>query len=119
MMEAGAWQVMKSLGKGGMSEIYLALDPSGRKVAVKTLKGGIGSSIFEEEAKLLIRLHHPALVSILGYRVRSDEIFQEDKGPCFWMEFVEGEDLLSAAIEKDAASIFEWLKEALQALQYL
>src|SRR4030095_1963000 len=118
-MKKGPWQVLKSIGKGGMGEVYLVLDPEGKKVAIKTLGVGMAPTLFEEEVKLLIRLRQPALASVFGYRVKSEEIFQEEKGPCFWMEYIEGEDLLSAARKEKPAQIFEWLKEALQALEYL
>src|SRR4030095_6332990 len=114
-----AWKILRRVGQGGMGEVYKAVDPQGSRVAVKVLGSRASPRLFEEEARLLIRLRHPALVSILGYQVQSAPIFQEEKGPCFWMDFVEGEDFFSAARKAGPEKIFAWLKEALEALRYL
>ena len=117
-----------------MGEVFLAETPEGEIVAVKILAPSQRAqiSLFEQEAKLLTKLRHPAIASVLGYSVKSDEIFGEDRGPCFWMEYVEGEDLITAAQRLGATQaqyvgathssplqIFDWLKQALEALQYL
>ncbi|HKY62329.1 MAG TPA: sigma 54-interacting transcriptional regulator [bacterium] len=114
-----SWKILGRVGEGGMGEVYGALDPQGRKVAVKVLNPDSSPGLFEEEAKLLIRLRHPALVSVLGYQVQSAPLFEEEKGPCFWMDYVEGENFFLGAKKAGFEKILAWLKEALQALQYL
>ena len=109
-----------------MGEVYQALTPKGERVALKVLviPHSFYVKQFEDEARLLIRLRHTSLVSVLGYELKSEKIFGEEKGPCFWMEYVEGEDLLTAAKKVGARGspplkIFDWLRQALEALQYL
>jgi transcriptional regulator with GAF, ATPase, and Fis domain len=133
------WKIEGRLGEGGMGEVYRALTPKGERVALKVLAipQPFYLKQFEEEAILLLRLRHPSLVPVLGYELKSEKIFGEDKGPCFWMEFVEGEDLITAAKNVGAGilpplmghrggaggspplQVFEWLRQALEALQYL
>jgi len=54
----------------------------------------------EHEAKLLVRLQHAHIASLRGYLKDSSPIFGEDRGPCFWMEYVEGDDLPAAASKR-------------------
>ena len=133
------WKIERRLGEGGMGEVYQALTPKGDRVAVKVLAlpESFQVRLFEEEARLLTRLRHPSIVPVLGYEVKSEKIFGKEKGPCFWMEYVDGEDLISASKNVGAGilpptigdtrragasppqQIFEWLRQALEALQYL
>jgi transcriptional regulator with GAF, ATPase, and Fis domain/tetratricopeptide (TPR) repeat protein/predicted Ser/Thr protein kinase len=115
------WAVERRLDAGGSGEIYLARTPSKERVALKCLRTLQPSAIalFEKEILLLSKLKHPHIVSILGCQGRSLEIFGEERGPCYWMEFVEGENLLDATRTADADAILLWLVEALEALQYL
>lgn len=115
------WQVIRRLGEGGTGEVFLARTPTGEEVALKLLSASSAHHrpIFEKEAALLVRLRHPALASVLGYAAKSDVIFGEDRGPCFWMEYVPGEDLLAAAKNVDPKEIVGWLTQGLEALRYL
>ncbi|MFO1518302.1 MAG: serine/threonine-protein kinase [bacterium] len=116
-----SWKVICRLGEGGMGEVYKALSPDGKPVAVKILNESQKSQLplFEQEAKLLTQLRHPAIASVLGYSTQSEMIFGEEKGPCFWMEYVDGEDLLTAAVQSPPEEILEWFRQALEALQFL
>ncbi|HSA58559.1 MAG TPA: tetratricopeptide repeat protein [bacterium] len=122
-MESGpisGWRVETKLGEGGTSKVYAAWTPEGEKVAVKVLSDPGQRPLLEHEAKLLVRLRHPAIAPVLGYAKDSGHIFGQDRGPCFWMEYVEGEDLLSAAgRSRDPGKIQNWLCEALEALDFL
>jgi len=122
----GSWEVIRKLGEGGMGAVSLCRTQEGQVVAVKSLAQSQADQLaaFEMEAKLLVKLRHPAITSILGYLVKSEEIFGEERGPCFWMDYVEGEDLLSAAQKirdqgQGAPKIFEWFHQAMEALQFL
>jgi len=116
------WRVGGRIGFGSSGEVYLAETPEGAKVAVKVLSsGGDGESLrlFEQQARLLSRLRHPAVVPVLGYLLKSDPIFGEDRGPCYWMEFVEGEDLLKASSHQKPQEILDWFRDALEALRFV
>lgn len=86
------YQVMKSLGRGGMAEVFLAEDTRlGRKVALKVIRmDEIPLSMheevhkrFEREPRALAQLQHPNIVSIHDYGFVGDE-------PFFIMDFVGG-----------------------------
>jgi len=118
-----AWKVQDKLGEGGSGSVYLAVTPEGQRVAVKVLASKEQSPLLEHEAKLLIRLRHPSIASILGYLKNSSPIFGEDRGPCFWMDYVAGDDLLTAGAklprETRTDRILVWFVQALEALSYL
>ena len=88
----GAYEILGSLGSGGMGEVYRARDTRlQREVAVKTLPAGFAQdpdrlSRFQREAQLLASLNHPNIASIYG--------LEESEGIRFLvMELVEGETL--------------------------
>src|SRR5438552_18823319 len=68
----GLYEVVCSLGAGGMGEVYRARDPKlGRDVAIKILPRGFTSdpdrlSRFEREARMLAALNHPNICAIYG-----------------------------------------------------
>src|SRR5262245_48005235 len=115
----GHYQILGSLGAGGMGEVYRARDTKlGRDVALKILPDAVSSdperrSRFEREARALAALNHPNIAHLHGF---------EDGGPtsALIMELVEGEDL-SDRIRRgpipyaDALAIARQLGEALQA----
>ncbi len=120
-MEKKTWQILRPLASGGMGEVHLARTPEGQAVVVKTLPSSQRTDLgfFEQEARLLSKLRHPAIVSIGGYATDSAEIFGADHGPCYWMEYVEGQDILSASKSAEPDRIFQWMTQALEALKYL
>ncbi|HEX5036016.1 MAG TPA: protein kinase [bacterium] len=115
------WRVVRSLGEGGAGEVSLAATPENETVAVKVLKDPASIALLEHEAKILVKLRHTAIAALLGYAKNSSDIFGSDLGPCFWMEFVEGEDLFAAAERagRNAGEISKWLAQALEALDFL
>ncbi len=106
------WRFEKKLAAGGMGEVFLARTPEGQRVAVKI-------SSLQQEVSLLVKLRHPSIVSILGCSSTSKEILGEEKGPCYWMEYIEGQDVLSAARKASKPQILDWFRQALEALHYL
>jgi len=66
----GPYQIISSVGKGGMGEVYRAKDTRlGREVAIKVLpdhltQNGDALKRFEREAKALASLSHPNIVTI-------------------------------------------------------
>ncbi|MEN9655071.1 MAG: serine/threonine-protein kinase pknD [Chlamydiota bacterium] len=88
----GPYEIVDSLGKGGMGEVYLAKDPSfGRKVAIKRIRPDLQGnktiqSRFLREAKVASVLTHPSIVPILSIQSAPPEIY-------YTMPFVEGSTL--------------------------
>jgi Tol biopolymer transport system component len=96
----GPYEVLSSLGAGGMGEVYRARDTKlGRDVAIKVLSASFAADAdrlrrFEQEARTAGALNHPNLVTVFELGVLHD-------APYIVMELVEGETLrqrLAAAI---------------------
>jgi eukaryotic-like serine/threonine-protein kinase len=94
----GAYEILASLGAGGMGEVYRARDTRlNRDVAIKILPDRLASDAervarFTREAQTLAGLNHPHIAQIYGF-----EEGPADAGPhtrALVMELVEGEDLL-------------------------
>lgn len=90
----GRFEILQPLGRGGLSEVYLARDEKlGRKVALKRLRPH--ASLDERtrrwlanEGKSLARLQHPGVVGVLDLDAEGDD-------PLLVMEYVEGAPLSS------------------------
>jgi Tol biopolymer transport system component len=88
----GPYEILGSLGAGGMGEVYRARDAKlGRDVALKILPPVFTADAdrvarFEREARLLASLNHPHIGAIYGF---------EDAGevPSLVLELVEGDTL--------------------------
>jgi len=69
----GKYKITKGLGQGGMGKVYLAINLNiDRLVAIKILAPNLLSDSaslkqFQREAKILGRLSHPNIVSVLDY----------------------------------------------------
>jgi eukaryotic-like serine/threonine-protein kinase len=88
----GVYEIVGSLGAGGMGEVYRASDTKlGRTVAIKVLPDAFAADAervprFEREAKVLASLNHPHIAALFG--------MEEAAGRHFLiMELVEGETL--------------------------
>ncbi len=68
--QIGAYQLLSPLGRGGMGEVHLALDPRlGRKVVIKLLPAEFMTDDervrrFEQEARAASALNHPNIITI-------------------------------------------------------
>jgi hypothetical protein len=66
----GPYEILSSLGAGGMGEVYRARDPRlGRDVAVKVISGDVSASPerlrrFEQEARAVAALEHPGILAV-------------------------------------------------------
>ena len=91
-MQIGPYEIVGSLGAGGMGEVYRARDPRlDRSVAIKALPQGFTTdperlARFEREAKLLAALNHANVASIYGLE-------EADGAPHLVLEFIDGETL--------------------------
>lgn len=112
--------VVHLIGKGGMGEVYLAVDQRlGSAVAVKrTFYAGdemLGAA-FEREAKILARLRHPVLPKVSDH-------FGEGTDQYLVMEHISGDDL-SKRLETSGKAfpvswVMFWADQLLDALSYL
>jgi serine/threonine protein kinase/tetratricopeptide (TPR) repeat protein len=88
----GGYQIIRSLGKGGMGEVFLVHDPvCGRFVALKRIRQDLNQnktmqSRFLREAKIAALLTHPSIIPIYA-------ISQEMGNSFYTMPYVEGETL--------------------------
>src|SRR5258708_16168889 len=68
----GPYEILASIGAGGMGEVYRARDPKlKRDVAIKVLPAALARdpdrlARFEREARLLASLDHPNIAAIYG-----------------------------------------------------
>lgn len=90
--EIGPYQVLQSIGKGGMGEVFLAYDTScGRRIALKRIRTDLSKSgqlhnRFLKEARVTSQLTHPAIIPIYAIHGENDLAY-------YTMPFVQGETL--------------------------
>jgi hypothetical protein len=112
--------VVQMIGKGGMGEVYLAVDQRlGSAVALKRtmFKENEGlATAFEREAKILGRLRHPVLPKVIDH-------FAEGPDQYLVMEHISGEDmgkrLETAGKPFPLSWVMFWSDQLLDALNYL
>jgi len=108
----GHYEVLSTLGKGGMGEVYLAHDTKlGRKVALKFLPADFTKDEerlrrFKQEARAASALNHPNILTI-------HEIGQIDVAHFIATEFVEGETV-RALLARSRTGVREALDIAIQ-----
>ncbi|MGB9179587.1 MAG: protein kinase, partial [Pyrinomonadaceae bacterium] len=112
--------IVRQLGQGGMVTVYEAVDQ--RLDTTVALKETFFSDErlrkqFEREARLLARLHHPALPRVSDH-------FTEGEGQFLVMQFIAGEDLAEMIQRKGGAAfppdeVVRWGDQLLDALDYL
>lgn len=119
-MIQGRYLVVHLIGKGGMGEVYLAVDQRlGSAVALKRTSFADDQSLaaaFEREAKILARLRHPVLPKVSDH-------FAEKGEQYLVMEHISGDDLskrLETAGKPFPVSwVMFWADQLLDALSYL
>ena len=119
----GKYEILKLIGTGGMSYVYLAMDQRlNKQWAVKEIKktaNGKNDEIIENsllaEANLMKKLDHPALPRIV-------DIIDNGKTIYVIMDYIEGESLDKILNEYGAQPqelVIDWAKQICDALQYL
>ncbi|HEX5036916.1 MAG TPA: sigma 54-interacting transcriptional regulator [bacterium] len=115
------------VGSGAAGTVYEASETSGasqRRFALKVLKdlSPVAVANFEREVLILSKLRHPGLVALHGFSKNGDGVSglaPEDRGPCYWMDFIEGASLESAPKGADADRVQTWFRQALEALDFI
>ncbi|HEX6044706.1 MAG TPA: protein kinase [Pyrinomonadaceae bacterium] len=115
----GRYRIVRQLGQGGMGAVYEAIDQ--RLDTTVALKETLFSEErlrkqFEREARLLARLHHPALPRVSDH-------FSEGDGQFLVMQFIPGDDLAEKMNRRrgpfPADQVLTWADQLLDALDYL
>ncbi|MEO8274621.1 MAG: serine/threonine-protein kinase [Thermoanaerobaculia bacterium] len=93
-LRCGPWRLLRSIGKGGMGEVYLAERADGafeQEVAVKVLASSVPgrelATRLERERQILARLEHPNIARLI------DGGLADDGSPYFALEYVVGEPM--------------------------
>jgi len=100
----GPYEIVATIGAGGMGEVYRARDPRlNRDVAIKRLKSN-HSARFEQEARAVAALNHPHICQIY------------DVGPDYLvLEYIEGSPIQGPMTEPDAVRAALQIAAALEA----
>jgi serine/threonine protein kinase len=113
------YRIVRQLGKGGMGAVYEAVDQ--RLDTTVALKEAFSVDErlrrqFEQEARLLAQLHHPALPRVSDYFTEGDRAF-------LVMQFISGADLAQIICQQPGpfprATVIAWADQLLDALVYL
>src|SRR6266478_6049802 len=113
------YRVVRQLGQGGMGAVYEAVDE--RLDSTVALKEALFADErlrkqFEREARLLARLHHPALPRVSDH-------FSEGDGQFLIMQYIGGEDLAEMVTQRRGPfppdQVLTWMDQLLDALDYL
>src|SRR5881394_4083075 len=115
----GRYRIIRQLGQGGMGAVYEAMDE--RLDTMVALKETLFADErlrkqFEREARLLARMHHPALPRVSDH-------FSEGDGQFLVMQFIPGDDLSQMMARKQGPfppdQVLTWGDQLLDALDYL
>jgi serine/threonine-protein kinase len=88
----GSYRIVEKIGEGGMGAVYRAVDEMlEREVAIKAIRPALAREPeiverFRSEAKILARIHHPAIATIYSFFHDGGELFLA-------MEYVYGRPL--------------------------
>ncbi len=115
----GRYRIMRQLGQGGMGAVYEAVDE--RLDTTVALKETFFAEErlrkqFEREARLLARMHHPALPRVSDH-------FTEGEGQFLVMQYIAGDDLSEMLTARNApfpeTEVARWADQLCDALDYL
>ena len=107
----GQYKIERLLGRGGMGEVYLAIDKTGRRVALKTLSSQTAGDQqhvvrFQQEARSVVAMNHPNIVTVY-------DIGEAEGTYYIANEMIEGESLRQR-LSKSRLSLNEALEVATQ-----
>lgn len=119
----GKYEILKEIGRGGMSIVYLAMDKHlNKQWAIKEIRktgkdsrGTVYVQSLMTEANLMKRLDHPAIPRIVDIVENKEAIYVV-------MDYVEGESL-DRVLDKFGPQpqdvVLDWAKQLADALNYL
>ncbi len=119
----GKYEILKLIGQGGMSKVYLAMDKRlNKQWAVKEIEKKAKDKNYEiifqsaiAEANMIKRLDHPSLPRIVDIIEYEDFIY-------VIMDYIEGEPLSKILDEYGAQPqdlVIDWAKQICEVLDYL
>ena len=115
----GRYRIVSQLGQGGMGAVYEAVDE--RLDTIVALKETLFTDEklrkqFEREARLLARMHHPALPRVSDH-------FNESDGQFLVMQYIAGDDLAAMLTQRNGPfpqeEVLLWADQLCDALDYL
>lgn len=118
MPEIPGYRVLRRIGRGGMSYVYLGVQESlDRQVAIKVmapeaLTDEISKQRFEQEARTIAKLEHPCIVGIY-------EVGRTEQGLLFYvLPYLAKGHLGQRDFSRDEGRVVEVLRALLSALEY-
>lgn len=120
------YQILRTLGIGGMGTTYLAvkkvegLVPSRQLLVLKEMNADMtkipkAQELFEREARVLSSLNHPGIPKFLDF-------FVADGKKCLVMEMIHGQDLEKIVFAKGPVVMHQaisWMMQTCEVLDYL
>lgn len=115
----GPWRLVRPIGRGGMSEVFLAERADGafqRRVALKLLWRGLvgedGERFVRQERQILADLDDPRIAGLV------DGGIHDDGRPWLAMDYIEGEHITDACRSRgvDVPTRLRWIAELAQAI---
>jgi serine/threonine-protein kinase PpkA len=116
-IEIPGYRIIKTLGKGGMASVYLAIQESfEREVALKVMSADLSSDPsfgerFIREAKIVSRLVHPNIVTVYDVGIHEGHYFLS-------MEYIPGQDLTHKRHELTLVENLQVVKDIARALDF-
>jgi non-specific serine/threonine protein kinase/serine/threonine-protein kinase len=117
----GPYRILAQIAQGGMGAVYRAVrddDQYQKQVAIKLVRGGLGSDLvverFKSERQILANLEHPNIARLI------DGGATEEGWPYFSMEYVEGRpiDAYCASRALSTRQRLELFRTVCSAVQY-
>ena len=119
----GKYEVLREIGRGGMSVVYLAMDKRlNKQWAIKEFRKDkddvskqIALKALLDEANLMKKLDHPTLPRIV-------DIIENNQSVYIVMDYIEGESLNKVLVTSGAQpqeAVIEWGKQLSEVLDYL
>lgn len=119
----GKYEILREIGRGGMSVVYLAMDKRlNKQWAVKEFRkdeqdenNKVNLDSLLHEANIMKKLDHPTLPRIV-------DIIDDKNSVYIVMDYIEGEPLskvLEASGAQPQEAVIEWAKQLAEVLDYL
>jgi serine/threonine protein kinase, bacterial len=113
------YQILKTLGQGGMGTTYLAWDGA-KMLVLKEMNADMAivpkaQELFEREAKILQSLHHPGIPEYYDFFIAAGRKYLA-------MELIHGQDLELYVFERGKVSLaqaIDWMMQLCEILGYI